>query len=93
MIVAIRIQRAKLRKVKRVSPCMITPFTAVTVTVSKGKAGQGGRGGRKQAGGLWYVRNAAKANRKPHTPVSNEINASSFSGARGQIRRRSSINR
>ena len=34
--------------------------------------------------GIWYVRNAAKANRKPHTPVSNKINASSFSGARGK---------
>lgn len=46
----------------------------------------GAAGQRKQSrqGGLWYVRNAAKANRKPHTPVSNEINASSFSGARGK---------
>lgn len=34
--------------------------------------------------GLWYVWNAAKANRKTHTPVSNEINASSFSGAYGK---------
>lgn len=34
--------------------------------------------------GVWYVRNAAKANRKPHTPVSNEINAPSLSGARGK---------
>lgn len=44
-----------------------------------------GRESRNQAGGggLWYVRNAAKANRKPHTPVSNEINALSFSGAKG----------
>lgn len=46
--------------------------------------GRLGRESREQAGGLWYVRNAAKANRKPHTPVSNEINAFSFSGARGK---------
>lgn len=38
-------------------------------------------------GGLWYVRNVAKANRKAHTPVSNEINASSFSGARAKSER------
>lgn len=30
------------------------------------------------------MRNAAKANRKAHTPVSNEINASSFSGTWGE---------
>lgn len=45
--------------------------------------GRAEKAGRRQ-GGLWYVRNAAKANRKPHTPVSNEINASSFSGVRGK---------
>lgn len=50
---------------------------------------------RVQAGGeLWYARNAAKANRMPphpprpppvpppSTPVSNEINATKFSGAK-----------
>lgn len=30
------------------------------------------------------MRNAAKANRKAHTPVSNETNASSFSGTRSK---------
>lgn len=62
---------------------LITAITAaVTVLGESGTVGE--RESREQAGGLWYVRNAAKANRKPHTPGSNEINASRFSGARGK---------
>lgn len=41
---------------------------------------------------LWYVRNAAKANRKPCAPAFNETNASSLSGARGKPARGDSSN-
>lgn len=75
---------------------LITPFTAATVTVLGESWIVGAAGQRKQRagrGGLWYVRNAAKANRKPHTPVSNEINASSFPVQWGKSDRKSSIDR
>lgn len=66
---------------------LITPITAATVAVLGQSWSAGRREQRTGRGGLWYVRNVAKANRKAHTPVSNEINASSFSGARAKSER------
>lgn len=70
---------------------LITPITAATITVLEQSWSPGRRKQRRARRGFWYVRNAAKANRKPCTLVSNEINASSFSGAKGQIRESGSI--
>lgn len=65
------------------------PFTAATVTVSgeswtEGAAGQRkqsrqGEGGRSGMSGMQL-----RQTESPHTPVSNEINASKFSGARSK---------
>ncbi|KAJ4943569.1 hypothetical protein JOQ06_006069, partial [Pogonophryne albipinna] len=77
-----RAEQAETDKKAAEDKCKQVLIAAATVTVFRGKAVLWGRAGKVESrqGGLWYVRNAAKANRKPHTPpVSNEINASSFS--------------